>query len=85
MEKRRLLKVLSMNNEDARRLLLYFVDKYVSDPALKEKLMDLGLNRRDVYGSPPVKGIMYAVLENMNGQMDQDDKEEMYKLQFHFS
>ncbi|MBV1830431.1 hypothetical protein HNW77_06585 [Komagataeibacter sp. AV436] len=74
-----------MNNEDARRLLLYFVDKYVSDPALKEKLMDLGLNRRDVYGSPPVKGIMYAVLENMNGQMDQDDKEEMYKLQFHFS
>ncbi len=73
-----------MPNEEVKKLLIYMIEKYISDPERRTRLIDLALHRKDPFGSPPVKGIMYDVLSHVNQDMSQDDQEIVSKMAYLF-
>ncbi|MGS0647105.1 hypothetical protein ACU81Q_05685 [Komagataeibacter melomenusus] len=73
-----------MSNEEVKKLLIYMIEKYISDPERRTRLIDLTLHRKDPFGRPPVKGIMYDVLSHVNQDISRDDDEIVSKMAYFF-
>ena len=54
-----------MPNEDVKKLLLYMIEKYISEPGRRSRLIDLALYRKYSFGKPPTKVIIHDVISHI--------------------